>query len=234
MRFPRLHDWQLSTTEARDLQLELASRVNVRRRLPPCRIVAAADVSYNKFSPVLYAAVVVMRDGEIVDRVGIEAPARFPYVPGLLSFREAPAVLDCFTRLRTVPDAVLCDGQGIAHPRRFGLACHVGLWLGIPTVGCAKSRLCGEFAEPGPSRGNLAPLLDHEVTIGSVLRTRERVRPLFVSPGHLCDQKGAVRLVLETTGKYRLPEPSRQAHAMVNELRRAARPAEVDGNAALG
>jgi deoxyribonuclease V len=222
MEFPRLHDWNLSPAEARELQAELASRVDVNRRLESCSTVAAADVSYDKFSPVLFAAVVVWRDGEIIEKVGVEAPARFPYIPGLLSFREAPALLEAFEKLETRPDAVLCDGQGIAHPRRLGIASHLGLWLGVPTIGCAKSRLCGTYDEPGPLRGERSPLVYRGEAIGDVLRTRSRVSPLFISPGHLCDRQGAVDLVLATCGKYRLPEPARQAHDYVNELRREA------------
>ena len=159
---------------------------------------------------------------ELVERVGVSAPMTFPYVPGLLSFREAPSVLSAFERIESVPDIVLCDGQGIAHPRRFGIACHLGLWLNLPTVGCGKSRLCGDFVEPGLLRGDRSPLVDKEETIGAVVRTRTKVSPLFVSPGHLCDLEEAVALVLGTTGKLRLPTPTRMAHDFVNEVRRAA------------
>jgi deoxyribonuclease V len=140
----------------------------------------------------------------------------------LLSFREAPALLDVFARLKTRPDVILCDGQGIAHPRRLGIASHLGLWLGLPTVGCAKSRLCGTYDEPGPQRGDRSPLIYRGEVVGAVVRTRARIKPLFVSPGHLCDPDGAVQLVLELTGRYRLPEPARMAHKYVNDLRRAA------------
>ena len=129
---------------------------------------------------------------EVIERVGLAAPAKFPYVPGLLSFREAPALLEAFDRLKTRPDVVLCDGQGIAHPRRLGIASHLGLWLDLPTVGCAKSRLCGKYDEPGPDRGDRSPLVDKGEVIGAVLRTRAEVAPLFVSPGHRCDLEGAV------------------------------------------
>jgi deoxyribonuclease V len=222
VQFPKLHNWDLSPSEARALQLDLGGQVDATRPLGPCRTVAAADVSFDKFSPILYAVVVVMRENKILERVGREAPARFPYIPGLLSFREAPALLECFACLQTVPDAVLCDGQGIAHPRRLGIASHLGLWLGIPTVGCAKSLLCGEYDEPGPRRGDRSPLVHRGEVVGDVLRTRDRVSPVFVSPGHLCDGEGAVALVMATTGKYRLPEPARRAHVEVNDLRRSA------------
>src|SRR5262249_52326105 len=155
MRVEKLHSWDLTTSEARDLQAQLASEVDVTSTLPAWNLVAAADVSYSKFEPWLCAAVVVMRADtlELVARVGLVGEAQFPYVPGLLSFREAPTVLEPFERLTHRPDVVLCDGQGLAHPRRMGLACHLGLWLGVPTVGCAKSWLVGEYTEPGPERG---------------------------------------------------------------------------------
>src|SRR3954447_16317028 len=167
MTIPPLHSWDLLPAEARALQKELAGSVDTTTPLGRWDTVAAADVSFNKFDPVLYAAVVVVRAGsfEVVERVGVTAPAKFPYVPGLLSFREAPALLDAFARLETRPDVVLCDGQGIAHPRRLGIASHLGLWLGLPTVGCAKSLLCGHFEEPGPDRGDRSPLIGRGETI---------------------------------------------------------------------
>ncbi len=219
------HSWDLTPTEARSLQGELAKGVDTFSPLPRWRTLAAADVSFDRGSEVLFAAVVVVlaETFEPVEKVGLVSPAKFPYVPGLLSFREAPALLEAFDRLKTRPDVVLCDGQGIAHPRRLGIASHLGLRLGLPTVGCAKSRLCGHYDEPGPDRGDRSPLVDKGETIGAVLRTRANVAPLFVSPGHRCDLESAVALVLATTRKYRLPIPSRMAHEYVNEVRRAGR-----------
>src|SRR5262249_2430384 len=160
-----------------------------------------------KWSPTLHAAVVVLRADtlEEIERAGVVAEAGFPYVPGLLSFREAPAVIAAYQKLTRRPDVLICDGQGIAHPRRLGPASPLGLWLGIPTIGCAKSWLFGQYKEPGPNRGDWTPLTDGEATIGAVLRTRSRVKPLFVSPGHLCDLEGAIAVVLASTSKYRLP-----------------------------
>ncbi|MCY3795367.1 MAG: endonuclease V, partial [Gammaproteobacteria bacterium] len=152
-------------------------------------------------------AVVVVWDVErrrVIERRALSRPLQFPYVPGLLSFREAPALLAALRRLRTPVDALLCDGQGIAHPRRFGLACHLGVLLGLPAVGCAKSRLIGEWAEPGGDRGEGSPLTHDGKRIGTVLRTRTGVKPLFVSPGHLCDFEGAADLVLRCGGGLRL------------------------------
>jgi deoxyribonuclease V len=218
-----LHSWDLDTAGARARQESLASRVDVATPLGPWRKVAAADVSYNKKSERLYAAVVVVEAGTLVlvERVGVVGKASFPYVPGLLSFRELPPVLEAFARLASRPDVVLCDGQGIAHPRRIGLACHLGLWLDLPTIGCAKTRLCGTYVEPGPNRGDRSPLVDDDKVVGAVLRTRPRVKPLFVSPGHRCDIEGAVAVTLATAETYRLPVPARLAHGFVNEMRRA-------------
>jgi deoxyribonuclease V len=218
------HTWDLDTAGARDLQLRLASQVDSTRALQSYETVAGADVSYNLRGPRLYAAVVVVSalTWEPIDRSGIVADAKFPYVPGLLSFREAPAVLEAFDGLKTRPDVLLCDGQGIAHPRRFGLACHLGLWLGLPTIGCAKSWLCGDYEEPGPDRGDWSPLTDGSQTIGAVLRTRTRVKPLFVSSGHLCDMESAMAVTLAASPTYRVPIPTRLAHQYVNDLRRQA------------
>lgn len=219
------HDWNVSTTEARRLQERLASEVDVTVPLPDTwQTVAAADVSFDRFSPMLHAAVVVvdLASGALRETAVVSAPAAFPYVPGLLSFREAPAVLEAFAQLKTPPDVVLCDGQGRAHPRRLGLACHLGLWLELPTIGCAKSRLCGTYDEPGPHRGDRSPLVDRGEVVGAVVRSRDRVAPLFISPGHRCDLESAIAVVLSLVGKYRLPEPARLAHRLVNEARRAA------------
>jgi deoxyribonuclease V len=224
MRIEPRHSWDLDAAEASALQRELAGEVDVSTPLGDWSLVAAADVSYEIGGDTLFAAVVVvsMPDFGVVERVGVSAPARFPYVPGLLSFREAPPVLEAFERLKTRPDVVLCDGQGIAHPRRLGLACHLGLWLGLPTIGCAKSRLVGRYDEPGPERGARTPLVDRGEVVGAVVRTRARVKPLYVSPGHLCDLEGAVSVVLATATKFRLPAPARMAHDHVNAMRRAA------------
>ena len=195
------------------------------------RLVAGVDVSYDfvptrfserkKASEELYAAVVVLElpSLRVVESVGVAGRAEFPYVPGLLSFRELPPLLKAFRKLRTTPDAVLVDGQGIAHPRRCGLASHLGLVLDLPTVGCAKSRLIGEYREPALRRGSESDLLDGGEIIGRVVRTRDRVTPLFVSVGHKISLDAAVALVLECAARFRLPETTRQAHTLVNQLR---------------
>lgn len=222
MKIHPLHSWNLTPTEAVALQRELAQRVDVRVPLARCELVAGADVSYNRYSPTIWAGVVVIRvaDGVIVEKQGAVSETPFPYVPGLLSFREAPALLEAFARVESEPDAIMLDGQGIAHPRRLGLASHMGLWLQRPCVGCAKSLLCGQYKEPKLKAGALEPLVYHEEVVGNVVRTKTGVKPLFVSAGHLIDLPSAVRVVLTTCRGYRLPEPTRQAHLHVNELRR--------------
>jgi deoxyribonuclease V len=186
------------------------------------RLVAGADVSYDRGSPVLYAAVVVF-DADSLEIVEIGAATlrvTFPYVPGYLSFRELPPLLAAFEKLRTRPDLVLCDGHGRAHPRRFGLACHLGVALDLPTIGCAKSRLVGEHREPGTRRGAHTRLRDGGEGIGEVLRTREGVAPVYVSVGHRVSLATARRLVLRFSPCFRVAEPIRAAHAEVNRLRR--------------
>lgn len=221
MKIPHLHSWDLTPTEAVALQRELADRLAIKRPLKKCELIAGADCSYNRFSPKFYAAVVVLRmsDWSIVETQGIVGTSAFPYVPGLLSFREIPIVLEAFARLKTRPDAVMCDGQGYAHPRRIGLASHLGLWLQIPTFGCAKTRLVGEHGEPGPAAGATTPLRDKGEIIGQVVRTKDRTKPLYVSVGNRIDLASAVRWTLQSCRGYRIPEPTRQAHLHVNQMR---------------
>ena len=178
-----LHPWDLDVASARTLQRELAARVISDRPLGPYATIGGADVSYNKWSPTLYAAVVVLRADtlEVIDRAGVVAEATFPYVPGFLSFRECPPVIEAFAKLSVRPDVLMCDGQGIAHPRRLGLASHLGLWLGIPTIGCAKSHLFGEHEEPGPMARPVEP--------DDRRRRDDRRRPPHPRPG-----QAAVRL----------------------------------------
>lgn len=222
MNFPTLHSWDLDTKAAIALQRELASRVVLKNRLPEkVRLVAGVDVSYEKHGDRFYAGVVVLTfpDLEPVEEQTAIATVSFPYIPGLLSFRELPVLLAAFRKLEVQPDLVLVDGQGIAHPRRFGLACHLGLWLDLPTIGCAKSRLVGEGEEPGIEAGSHEPLVDGDKVIGALLRTRTGVRPMYISPGHGVDMALAVDWALRCCRGYRLPEPTRQAHLLTNRLR---------------
>jgi deoxyribonuclease V len=192
----------------------LAERVVVEDDLPATiRTVAGADAAFPDGGQTTRAAVVLMTypDLETLDEAVAEQPTRLPYIPGLLSFRELPAILAALEQLSSVPDLVLCDGQGIAHPRRFGVACHLGVTTGLCTIGIGKSRLCGRAREPGRLRGEFSPLRDGEETIGRVLRTRSGVRPLFISSGHRISLETAARLTLECTPRFRLPEPIRAA-----------------------
>jgi len=221
MRIRELHRWDLTPREAVQAQERLRAHLVTRPLRGAVRSVAGGDIAYCKRTERLFAAVVVLQlpELETLEEVRVARGVAYPYIPGLLSFREAPALLEAFTRLRCAPDAVLVDGQGQAHPRGVGIAAHLGLLLDTPTVGCAKSRLCGEHDEPGPEAGDSAPLFLGGRRVGAVLRTRRGVRPLYVSPGHLCDIASSVRLVLDCGGGYRSPEPVRRAHTLVTRMR---------------
>ncbi len=203
------------------LQSRLAERV-LQTPLPRTpRLIAGGDVAYFDQGRRLVAAWAVWdpRHGELIEGAIEERAVTFPYVPGLLSFREAPALLSAAGKLKTRPDLFMLDGQGLAHPRRFGLACHVGLLLDQPTMGCAKSRLCGEHREPGPNRGSSTRLLDKGELIGRVVRTRTGVKPIYVSVGYRLTLNEAVRLTIACTRVFRVPEPTRHAHRMVTTCR---------------
>jgi deoxyribonuclease V len=204
----------LSVQEAVALQQRLRQQVVCDDRFEAVHCVAGVDVSVERQGDLGHAAVVVLHllDMQVEEQVVVSAPVRFPYVPGLLGFREVPIVLEALNRLQRLPDVLLCDGQGTAHPRRFGLACHLGLLADIPSIGVAKSRLCGHHAPVADERGAWVPLYDGAEVIGAVLRTRERANPLFVSPGHLIDVAHAVSFVMQCVRGYRLPEPTRWAH----------------------
>jgi len=225
MEFKTLHTWDLSPKRAISLQKQLADRVLLESSPPESlNTVAGVDVSYKKWGRLFHAAVVVLdyESMTVLETVTASGECCFPYVPGLLSFRELPVLLQAFTKLETVPDIVLVDAHGVAHPRRLGLASHLGLWLDLPTIGCAKSRLCGVHEEPGLAKGCWVPLLDNSEEIGRVVRTRTRVKPLYVSPGHKVDCDRATEIVLSCSQGYRLPEPTRQAHLLSNQVRSAS------------
>ncbi len=217
-----LHSFDVTYEEAVGIQQELAAQVSLSPQLWRYRYVAGADVSYSKKENTLFAAVVVQEhpSGRQLFTHAERGTATFPYIPGLLSFRETPLLLRIFEGLPVTPDVVLCDGQGLAHPRGFGLACHIGLLLDVPCIGCAKSRLIGEYEEPGAARGCRSALTHKGKVVGAVVRTRDKVRPLFVSPGHKVDVETAVRIVLETCRGYRLPEPTRIAHLLSQKAKR--------------
>ncbi|MEN8180996.1 MAG: deoxyribonuclease V [Myxococcota bacterium] len=218
------HPFDISFADARALQEQLRVRVKERELREPLRRIAGVDVSYDRGSPLLHAAVVVLdaESGALLECAGASMRVRFPYVPGLLSFREIPPLLRAFARLALPPDLVVVDGHGRAHPRRFGIACHLGVLLDLPTLGCGKSRLVGAHREPGPRRGATTKLRQDGEVIGAVVRTREGVKPVYVSVGHRVTLEAARRVVLRLARRTRLPEPIRAAHAEVNRRRRAA------------
>lgn len=218
----QLHDWNLSPTEAVALQNELRSQVQIQPLEFEPRLVAGADISFDIGSDTVHAGIVVLSfpELEIVEEHGIQTTTTFPYVPGLLSFREAPAILQVWAGLKNKPDVLVLDGQGIAHPRRMGIASHIGLWLRIPTIGCGKTLLCGRYEGLGEKRGEFAPLIHRKEVVGAALRTKDKVNPVFISPGHLCDLESAISLILRCNGGLKIPEPTRRAHLFVNRLRR--------------
>jgi deoxyribonuclease V len=210
---PAPHGWSVSPAEAAQIQRTLASRIRQRRLRAAARLVAGVDAAFSPDGRSCIAAAVVwdaQRRITVEQYVAVRR-VRFPYVPGLLSFRETPALIAALRKLRTEPDVVICDAHGIAHPRRFGLACHVGILCRRPTIGCAKSRLVGTHDEPGWAHGAAAPLRDSGEVVGAAVRTRAGVRPVYVSVGHLIDLRSALRVVLDCAVGYRLPEPTRLA-----------------------
>lgn len=227
-----MHAWDVSPEEAVIIQQKLRSEVQIKPLVigdggtrKEIQFIAGCDISYHRFSEVLYAAVVVlaMPDLVVVESRSAASKTTFPYIPGLLSFRETPAVLKAWNKLHTKPDVLLVDGHGLAHPRRFGIACHLGLWLDVPTIGCAKSLLIGTFKELSRTAGSHTELLDKGEVIGQVVRTRKDVNPIFVSVGHRVTLDDAIRIVSMCSGRYRIPEPTRQAHLLVNSLLDGAR-----------
>ena len=240
MKALALHRWNVTTAEARAIQIALRERVELRDRFQRIRYVAGADLALEQSGPITWkrglrassgraiAGVVLYRFPELeeVERVSAVRPLRFPYVPGLLSFRETPALLAAFARLRHTPDLIFVDGHGYAHPRRFGIACHMGVLLDRPTIGVAKSLLIGTHEEPGKKAGNWAPLLaanteKENETIGAVLRTADSVRPVFVSQGHRISLESAIQFVMGVADGYRIPRPTRDADHFVGELKLA-------------
>ncbi|MEQ5801480.1 deoxyribonuclease V [Halomonas sp. H10-9-1] len=223
-----LHEWDLAPREAIALQKRLAGRVEREDRLGEVRRIAGVDIGFEDGGATTRAAVVVLAwppepagSLAVVEQAVHREPTRMPYIPGLLSFREVPAALGAFATLTTRPQLVMVDGQGIAHPRRLGVASHLGLWLDLPTIGVAKTRLCGRHAEPGPWRGDWVPLADsgaegEEEVIGAVLRSRAKVKPIFVSSGHRVSLPTALDWVIRCLGRTKLPEPTRLADRLAS------------------
>jgi len=211
--------WPKTPEEAVPIQNELRHRVKVENDFGAVKTIAGVDVSYDLKTNLTRAFIVLMgaRTLRTITSVRAELPTTFPYIPGFLSFREIPALLEALKLLPQQPDLLMVDGQGIAHPRRFGIACHLGVLTNLPAIGVAKSRLTGSFDEPGPHKGDASPLLYKKELIGTVLRSKDKVNPLFISPGHRIDNETALSFVLETLTKYRLPEPTRLADKLSKE-----------------
>jgi deoxyribonuclease V len=214
MEVERLHNWQVSLTEALDIQLRLAARVSKVSEVVTPRFIAGVDISVGKAQEIATGAVIVLSYPELrlVETKIVNEKLNFPYIPGLLSFRESPLILAACEKLTVTPDLILVDGQGVAHPRRLGLASHLGLFLDTPTIGCAKSRLCGSHKELDVEPGSSVDLVDNGEVIGAVLRTKIGVSPIYVSIGHKIDLQTAVHWVLKCCRGYRIPEPTRVAH----------------------
>ena len=198
MKVRNLHSWDVSPKEAVIIQRELTSKIKLSPFEKTIHYVAGADISYDRNHNILFSAVLIFEYSllNIVEIQNHISKPNFPYVPGLLSFRELPPLIECFNKLKIIPDIILCDGQGYAHPRRFGLASHLGLLLDCPALGCAKSRLTGTGKDPGVSRGNAEELIDNEELIGYIVRTKDNVKPLYVSPGHMITAEDSVQIVL--------------------------------------
>jgi deoxyribonuclease V len=214
MELQHRHEWNVSAADAIALQKQLAGELVYNRSidLEAVRLVAGVDVSVK--DNVSNAAVVVMTfpDLQVIETAFAKRPTPFPYIPGLLSFREGPVLEEAFAQIEHVPDVLIFDGMGRAHPRRIGIASHMGLWLQKPTIGCGKTLLSGKYVEPPDTRGDYVNLVDKGEVIGAILRTRPGTKPVFISVGHLADLKSSVELVMRCTGRYRLPEPIRAAH----------------------
>lgn len=226
MNIPRSpHNWKVTPGQAVEIQKKLSLQVCQKRPLPEIRIVAGIDAAYSADGKRCIAGVILWdrQEREVIEKHIAVRPLEFPYIPGLLSFREMPAALAALRKLQHCPDAIICDGQGIAHPRRFGIACHVGVIAKIPTIGCGKSRLIGSYTAPANKRGSASPLSVQKEVVGTVLCTKDRVKPLFVSVGHLIDLPTAEQLVLACATGYRLPEPTRLADHLVSDFKKRGR-----------
>jgi deoxyribonuclease V len=212
------HDWGVTPAQAREIQRELAGRVMKEKDLDTLRYVAGVDVGFEDNGKTTRAVVAVLSypELELLEYGLARRPTSFPYVPGLLSFREVPAILDALGKLTLRPDVLLCDGQGIAHPRRFGVASHLGVLTGLPSIGVAKTRLTGSHDEVPDEKGGWVSLIDGEEEVGAVLRTRKGVKPVYISIGHRVDLPTAIDIVMSCTPRYRLPETTRWADGIAS------------------
>jgi len=211
-----LHSWNVSVEEAIQIQEALRERIILKNAFSKVETIGGGDVAYSKNEDLLFGAIVVLSfpDMEILDKAAAIGKIPFPYISGLLSFREGPILIKVFQRLKLKPSVMIFDGQGIAHPRGMGFASHMGLWLDLPSIGCAKTPLLGEFISPRLSKGSFESIRRAGEKVGVVLRTRDKVKPVFVSPGHRIDLSTSIRLILESCKGFRFPEPLREAHQL--------------------
>ena len=217
-----LHPWNVSPTEAVEIQRNLRDKVRLEPVVDPIQYVAGADISFDRGSDVFHAGIVVLKlpSLQLCGHSLVTTRSTFPYVPGLLSFREMPSLLEAWDQLPTKPDVVVLDGHGIAHPRRLGIASHFGVWVNKPTIGCAKKLLTGMHETLSTEAESHGLIYDNQEIIGVALRSRENVAPIYISPGHLTDFESALSIVSTCLTRYRLPEVTRKAHQLVNQLRR--------------
>jgi len=224
MKYLKLHPWNVNYKEAVEIQKKLKKQIILKNSFKNLngKLIAGADVSYDKEIDRFYAGVVVfeLQTMQKIEEVTASGKVSFPYIPGLLSFRESPILLRAFSKVKKTPDIIILDAQGIAHPRGIGLASHIGLLLNKPSIGCAKTRLIGEYDNVGKEAGYYSQLTIKGKAVGVVLRTRKNVKPVFVSPGHKIDLATSIDLVLKSCRGYKLPEPTRQAHNLVNKVRK--------------
>ena len=216
MKWPTI----LTIPEARDLQNKLRKNVRITPLIKKPRYVAGVDSAFSHDTVFAAVCLYLFPELTLIEHKTAIQKLMFPYVPGFLSFREGPTIIDALEKLSQKPDLILLDGQGIAHPRGFGVASHIGVLLGIPTIGCAKSRLIGEHSAPGHKKGSRSPLQFEGKTVGAVLRTRDHTRPLFISPGHKTDLATAIHFTIACTGRYRIPEPLRCADMLSKKIKR--------------
>ena len=217
-RAKKYHSWTPSTKEARNIQLRLRDEIKTEKWINPPHLIAGADVAFDKENELAKAAVVILdfEDLSLVEEAVVQVAVNYPYIPGYLSFREAPSLLKALDKLDKLPDVILCDSQGYAHPRRFGLACHLGILTDIPTIGVAKTKLIGKYEGLPPKKGSSVPLMDGREQVGLVVRTRTNVNPLFLSVGHKVDLQSAKSILMGALTRYKLPETTRKADTLAS------------------
>jgi len=219
LKYLNLHSWEVNPQEAIKIQKDLKSNISLKKSFSKINKIAGADVSYYQNKMIAGVVIFEFPNLKIVERQSFISTVNFPYIPGLLTFREGPSLLAAFKKIKNDPDIILFDGQGIAHPRRMGIATHLGLFLDKPTIGCAKSKLSGKYTSVGEEKGDYTLLKEGKEVLGAVLRTRRKVKPIFISPGYKIDLSNSIEITLKCIVKYRLPVPVREAHIFVNQIR---------------